>query len=285
MRPGYEHYGTLLRRIGETDHQSCLLFTSREKPITLVALEGSPSLIRLLRLTRLESKPCEQLLIEKGVVGSDSGKAKLIDLYTGNPLALKIVAQTIVDLFDGAIAPFLDQGEIIFGSIRNLLAEQFARLSPVEQSLLLWLAILREPATLNELAAVLVTPVARGRVLEALQSLYRRSLIERGQVPGSFTVQSVVLEYLTARLVEAASDELRRGAFSHLIDYGFELAYASEDVRQTQERLLLRPILDHLLHQHSMQLASSPCCSPISIRCANWRTRRKAMLRRTCWRF
>ena len=186
MRLGYERYGTLLRRISETDHQSCLLFTSREKPATLVALEGNPSLIRLLRLTRLESKPCEQLLTEKGVVGSDPEKAKLIDLYTGNPLALKIVAQTIVDLFDGEIAPFLDQGEIIFGSIRSLLAEQFARLSAVEQSLLLWLAILREPATLNELAAVLVTPVARGRVLEALQSLYRRSLIERGQSAGQF---------------------------------------------------------------------------------------------------
>jgi len=112
------------------------------------------------------------------------------------------------------------------------------------------LAILREPATLNELVTVLVTPVARGRVLEALQSLYRRSLIERGRTQGSFTVQSVVLEYLTARLVEEVSDELQRGEFSRLIDYGFELAYASEDVRQTQERLLLQPLLDNLQHQH-----------------------------------
>ena len=251
MRLGYEHYGTLLRRISETDHQSCLLFTSREKPATLVALEGNPSLIRLLRLTRLESKPCEQLLTEKGVVGSDTEKAKLIDLYTGNPLALKIVAQTIVDLYDGEIAPFLDQGEIIFGSIRSLIAEQFARLSALEHSLLLWLAILREPAPLNELAAVLVTPAARGRVLEALQALYHRSLIERGQTPGSFTLQSVVLEYLTARLVEEASDELQRGEFSRLIDYGLELANAREDVRQTQQRLLLLPLLDNLQHIHS----------------------------------
>ncbi len=246
MRAGYEDYGTLLRRLSETEHRSSLLFTSRENPISLVALESSPSLIRLLRLNRLESKPCEQLLAEKGVIGSDSERAKLIDLYAGNPLALKIVAQTIVDLFDGGIAPFLDQGEVIFGGIRNLLAGQFARLSPLEQSLLLWLAILREPATLNELSAALVTPVSRGRVLEALQALYRRSLIERGQTPGSFTLQSVVLEYLTARLVEEASAELQRGEFSRLIEYGFELAYASAYVRETQERLLLRPLLDDM---------------------------------------
>jgi transcriptional regulator with XRE-family HTH domain len=30
MRPGYEDYGRLLRRVAETEHQSCLLLTSRE---------------------------------------------------------------------------------------------------------------------------------------------------------------------------------------------------------------------------------------------------------------
>ena len=38
--PGYEEYGQLLRRIGEEYHQSCLLFTSREKPRGLAAKEG-----------------------------------------------------------------------------------------------------------------------------------------------------------------------------------------------------------------------------------------------------
>jgi hypothetical protein len=31
-QPGYEGYGQLLRCVGETPHQSCLLITSREKP-------------------------------------------------------------------------------------------------------------------------------------------------------------------------------------------------------------------------------------------------------------
>ena len=37
--------------------------------------------------------------------------------------------------------------------------------------------------------------------LEAVEALRRRSLIERGQLRGSFTLQSVVLEYATARLI------------------------------------------------------------------------------------
>ena len=86
---------------------------------------------------------------------------RLIEAYTGNPLALKIVAHTIVDLFEGEIAPFLEQGEVIFGGVRDLLEEQFYRLSSLEQSLLLWLTILREPATIDKLLSILVAPVSR----------------------------------------------------------------------------------------------------------------------------
>src|SRR5207302_9274763 len=56
MRPGYEGYGQLLRRVGETAHQSCLLLTSREKPSELVPLEGSHKPVRALRLAGLETE-------------------------------------------------------------------------------------------------------------------------------------------------------------------------------------------------------------------------------------
>ena len=257
MQPGYEDYEKLLRRVGETVHQSCLLFTSREKPIHLVPLEGSRSPVRALQLTQLDETACEQLLSEKGITGADSDRARLIETYTGNPLALKIVAQTIVDLFEGAIAPFLDQGEIIFGGIRALLAEQFARLSSLEQSILMWLAILREPARLDDLLAVLITPMSRARLLEAIASLQRRSLIERGQQRGSFTLQSVVLEYATARLITWVSDEIETGKPARLLEHGLVLAHAHEYVRQTQERLIAAPIIRHLyntyLHQAEVE--------------------------------
>jgi hypothetical protein len=32
-----------------------------------------------------------------------------------------------VELFDGQIAPFLEQGEVVFGGVRALLDEQYAR--------------------------------------------------------------------------------------------------------------------------------------------------------------
>ncbi len=246
LLPGYEGIGRFLRLSAETEHQSCVLITSREKPIDLVAQEGNQSPVRALRLARLDEDACEKLLTEKEVKGNAAERARLIEAYTGNPLALKIVAQTIVELFNGEIAPFLEQGEVIFGGVRELLNEQFTRLSEPEQSVLLWLAILREPSTLDELLAVLVTPMPKARLLEAVEALRRRSLIELGQKQASFTLQSVVLEYATARLIAETSDEIRRGTPARLIEHGLALAQTREYVRQTQERLIIAPILVHL---------------------------------------
>ena len=69
IRAGYEGYTHLLRRMAETEHQSCLLITSREKPSDLVPLEGSRAPVRALRLARLDGESCKQLLAEKGAIG------------------------------------------------------------------------------------------------------------------------------------------------------------------------------------------------------------------------
>src|SRR6266849_6269460 len=246
MRPGYEGYAQLLHRVGETAHQSCLLLTSREKPIDLLPLEGSQKPVRALRLVGLDAVASEQLLEERELLGSAQDRAHLVEVYAGNPLVLNIVAQTIAELFGGEIAAFLEQGEVVFGSVRELLHEQFARLSALEQSVLLWLAILREPVSLEELLAVLGMPPPRAQVLEAVEALRRRSLIERGQRAGSFTLQSVVLEYATARLIAEAASEIEQGHLDRLLAYGLCLAQAKDYVRQTQERLLVVPLLTRL---------------------------------------
>src|SRR5213080_4152330 len=243
LRPGYEGYARLVRSVAQTAHQSCLLLTSREKPAELRALEGRKTPVRSLRLLGLEATACEQLLAEHELLGSPQERARLVERYAGNPLALNIVAETIVELFGGEIAPFLEQGEVIFGSVRELLAEQFARLSAVEQTVLLWLAILREPVTIEELLAVLVTPLPRAQVLEAVEALRRRSLLERGKRPRSFTLQAVVLEYATGRLIAEAASEIEQGPLSRLIEHGLSQANAKDYVRQTQQRFIVAPLL------------------------------------------
>ena len=240
---GYEAFRQFLRQLAETEHQSCVVLTSREKLLDLVPAEGNGAPVRTLRLASLNADACIKLLMERQVRGSAENQMHLIDAYAGNPLALKIVAQTIADLFGGEIAAFLDQGDIIFGDVRALLDEQFARLSPLEQRVLMWLAIMREPSSLDELLSVMVTPVSRVDLLEALQSLHHRSLIEPGHFRGSFTLQSVILEYGTSRLIAWLHAEIKSGKLVRLLEHGLVLAHAREYVRQTQERLVAAPIL------------------------------------------
>ena len=255
MRASYEGFARVLWRVAQTEHQSCWLLTSREKPSDLVPLEGNHSPVRTLRLAQLDARACQQLLAEKGVAGSTAEQLRLIEVYAGNPLALKIVAQTIVDLFDGQIAPFLEQGEVVFGGVRALLDEQYARLSATEQSVLVWLAILREPVTVQEVLAVLSAPLPRPQALEAVESLRRRSLIEPGLLQGSFTLHSVVMEYVTARLIAGVISEIEQGTLSRLTEHGLELASSKDYVRQTQQRLLLAPILAGLRSSYPLRTA------------------------------
>src|SRR6266849_7074164 len=255
MRPGYEGYARLLRRVAQTVHQSCLLLTSREKASDLVPLEGSRSPVHAVRLAGLDGRAGRQLLEAKDVAGTAHDRERLVEVYRGNPLALKIVAHTIVELFGGEIVPFLEQAEVVFGGVRKLLDEQLARLSAAEQSELLWLSILREPVSLEELLAVFSTPRPPVQVLEALERLGRRSLIEHGQRAGSFTLQSVVLEYVTARLIAEAASEIEQGRLARLIEHGLEQATAKEYVRQTQQRLLVAPLLAELRNVYPQRAA------------------------------
>src|SRR5439155_24690256 len=155
--------------------------------------------------------------------------------------------EAICELFGGEISSFLEQDTVIFSSIRDLLAEQFTRLSALEQALLFWLAIVREPLGVVELHALLVTPVAWVQVSEALEALQRRSLVERGkrgtagQAQATFTLQSVVLEYVTELLVERVSGQVQHASCEQLISYALEQAGAKEYVRQAQERLIVAP--------------------------------------------
>jgi WD40 repeat protein/transcriptional regulator with XRE-family HTH domain len=246
VRPDHAGIARFLQRSAETSHQSCIILTAREKPTEIIPFEGNKALVRTLRLAPLDATACDALLSEKGILGTPEERARLIEAYAGNPLALKIVSQTIIDLFAGELTPFLDQGEIIFGGIGNLLAEQFNRLSEVEQTVMLWLAILREPSSINDLMAVLAVPLTRLAVFEAFEMLYRRSLVERGHKQGTFTLQSVILEYITVYLINRMADEILSGRFHHFLDYGIELTQVPEYVRQTQERLLAMPIIAHV---------------------------------------
>ncbi len=257
-RPGYEEYGELLALVGETAHQSCLLLTSREKPAELATFEGIELSVRSLQLRGSESASLA-LIQASGLVGSEEQQQELGVRYGCNPLALKIVATSIQELFDGEIGEFLAQDTAVFNGIQKLLDRQFNRLSPLEQTIMYWLAINREWTKISELAADIVPAVSQSKLLEALESLCWRSLIEK-QV-GSYTQQPVVMEYVTERLIEEVTREIVQASSSHPVprlpvslsspplfhSHALIKAQAINYLRNSQIQLILQSIVDQLL--------------------------------------
>ena len=244
-RTGYENYGQLFRLIGETAHSSCLILTSREKPAQVAALEGIDLSVRSLQLKGL-LVAAQKLIQAKGLSGSEEQQQQLSDRYGGNPLALKIVATSIQDLFAGDLGAFLAQDTAVFNSLQKLLEQQFERLSDLEKTIMYWLAINREWTTIAELLEDIVPKVSKGNLLEALESLIWRSLIERQA--GSYTQQPVVMEYVTERLIERVTHEIIDPS-SHLLlfcSHALIKTNVQDYVRQSQSRLILEPIADRL---------------------------------------
>jgi hypothetical protein len=145
---GYEEYGDLLKCVGETLHSSCLILTSREKPKEIASLEGATLPVRSLQLGSLQQQAGQAILKAKGLLAFENDLQLLVARYVGNPLALKIVATTLHDVFNGSISEFLSQESAIFGDIHNLLEQQFNRLFYLEKEVAYWLAINREPISL-----------------------------------------------------------------------------------------------------------------------------------------
>src|SRR6266480_350272 len=243
--PGYEGYGRLIQRLAESAHQSCVLVTSRERPGEIEALEGTRSPVRSLRLVGMDEQAAQALLNDKELSGTPAAWQRLVTGYAGNPLALKIVAQVVYDLFGGDLDRFLQEGELIFNGVRPVLRQQMGRLSPLEHLLLTWLAVLREWTPLETLVQVLHPRVRRAQLLEALEALSRRSLLERGQ-QASFSLQSVVMEYLTEELGERFSEEIVLGDPQQLLGVALAQAHAKHYVREIQVRLLVFPLLERL---------------------------------------
>jgi WD40 repeat protein len=196
------------------------------------------------------------LLADKQLSGNTEEWTNLIARFGGNGLALKLVGESIRRVFGGDIGAFLDAvgSSTVFGGMRRLLAVQLERSSSLEQQVLRVLAVEREPVTASELIAELGPRAGRAAVLESVEALRRRSLVERSSTTGpaavhplvGFTLQSVVLEYVTDRLVEEVCDEITLSRPVLLVAQPLIKAQAKDYVRQAQERLICLPVLQHL---------------------------------------
>jgi transcriptional regulator with XRE-family HTH domain len=243
---GYEGYGELLRRVGESQHQSAIVVISREKPREIAAIEGKSLPTRCLQLNGLREVEAKEILKAKGLAGED-GWESLIKLYSGNPLALNIISTTIQELFNSNVSEFLKQKTLVINGLTDILDQQFERLSGVEKQIIYWLALHRHPIRLSQLQTDILSPVKISELIEGLQSLGWRSLLEKSTEPSEvlFTLPPVVMKYVTNHFVAQLCEQLCEGNIEAISSYALVTPQASQH-QEFSFKPILAPVKEQL---------------------------------------
>ena len=122
---------------------------------------------------------------------------ELIELYQGNPLWLKLVAQTINNLFSGRVSQYLSYQPIFLSDeLTPILQQQYQRLSEIERQAISQLSNETEPVSFAQILAKYQG--SQGESFKAIQSLARRGMIEKLSCESEtvFTIPPVLKQYV-----------------------------------------------------------------------------------------
>lgn len=256
-RPGHALHGQLIARLAAGRHRSRLLLTSRERPPRLDGLVGDGH-VRVVTLTGLDADGGRALLAARGLAPERS--AELVAHYSGNPLALTLVARTVQEIFGADVDAFLATSATgtapVFDDIRAVLDEQYDRLPAAERALLDALAVAREPVRVPVLRSRLLRPGPAREFVAALAGLERRCLLEPGDT--GLTLQNVIMEFVTERVVEAAAAAVRARDPAPLDGQALLHPAAPEHVRDAQIRLVVHPVVERLAEERADTAAAIP---------------------------
>ncbi|NJN85094.1 MAG: NACHT domain-containing protein [Leptolyngbyaceae cyanobacterium SL_7_1] len=178
---GYEAYGELLQLVAEVPHESCVIVTTREFPKDLKLLK-SPQ-VCVLQLSGFNPLDSQHLFAKPHCIEATNANWHVLnDYYAGNPRLLKMVVSRIEDYFGGSVTEYLQNltnERLWFSDLEDLLAQPLDRLSLAEKVILRQLASQRQWCSLAQIRGDEVDNHWYGDLLEILDSLNRRSLIEK----------------------------------------------------------------------------------------------------------
>ncbi len=230
--PGYEAYYQLFNLIATVNHQSCLLLTSREQPQGLEQWDGDYLPVRSITLEGLSDSAGQHILSDKGWVAHGLEQDTLINHFGGNPLLLKMAITKIQNLFGGDLSQFLTAGHTVISDIWDLFDRQFQRLSPLQCSVMYWLAINQGHCSVKILQSQTQAPLRQ--VFGALEALHQRSWLQSHQT--GLTQQPAVVEYVTGRLMETMAQEIICGDLDYCHSHALMPMPIDHDISNRRSR-------------------------------------------------
>lgn len=211
----YAEYPWLFSQIAETEHQSKVLFTSRE---TLAALSGRET--QTLRLGGLDLEAAVQLLESFNLIATPEELAELAQRYDGHPKALEIVAALILNEaeYQESVGKFLkDVNWLLVNSLDELIDQVIQRLSEEELMCLSQISVYEYPLSVDGIAAQMSEMSKRDVKENVIEALKRRQLLDYNQNYESYRMHPLVEEKASQLLNPELAGTAHRKACRHFI--------------------------------------------------------------------
>jgi DNA polymerase III delta prime subunit len=252
-RSGYENYQDLLKSIGNK-HQSCLLILSREK----LQLGKSAKILEIGGLNYHEDR---DFLEAEGLIGTDTELQQFIEIYH-NPSILKLVADRVRILRGGKVSTFVTEDPTVYvnNDTVQIITSEFRQLGELEQSIVYWLAIWRNPISDRELYDSFGKDWSRSIVDEALYSIIVKRSFVKTNPQLEYYLEPVTLKEIVNLFVRKVVRELIKAIDkqdpSHLkLIVSHKLIIGDDrDINQQQMRRIVRSIIEQLLQKFQPQI-------------------------------
>lgn len=171
-QPGWGAFDELLRRLADNEHQGCLLLISRVTPAAWETLARRCSAVSALTLTGL-SADASIALLQTGGRTVTLPLRTLAEQCVGHPQSLVTVRDLLNSFGIDLLTEPLTEPTLA-GSTLRILQAHFARLAPIEQSILHQVTLLPVPPTAATLWQQIPHTITLVAYLEALHALQRQ---------------------------------------------------------------------------------------------------------------
>jgi WD40 repeat protein len=245
-------FNDLITRIALGSHQSCLLITSREHIDQIRKMDGQNSIVFTKTIKGIDSESIHDILENKNneFAWTPEICQKITNQFNGHPLFIMLIAPYLVLTPGGEIKIQGNDKTALFNledfkEIKQIMEWSFNRISKMEQDILLWMAIEREAVNASKIKEDFLHKPSSIEIQNALLRLYEKYslIIKSGD---SFIEQNVVLEFVTAKIVEKVFHELISGNYDWFNGFSLEQATAKEYIRISQIHQIIEPVLEIL---------------------------------------
>ena len=240
-------YAWLFKQLLETEHQSKIIFTSRES-----LAELPPTVTREIQLNGLDRDAAVTLLQSFNLTANPEELAEICDRYCGHPKALQLVAALIRDdsEFQGNVGMFLHNRDwLLIRDIERLIDEMIARLGDGEQTCLSRISVYQTseyPLSFAEISAQM-PEVSKYELKEnIIQALKRRQLLYYDRHLKSYQLHPLVREK-GEHLLSQNPEHLRT---AHSQAYNYYISIPLKPKSEWQDIEDIQPLIRAHYHAH-----------------------------------